>query len=256
MTRLRGSTDTDDSRTIVANAPAILVDDYDRMKIATQIAKQGPSRSQSLLESLLTHEDMDIVWQRLRDAVRGNSEDVQNVAFQSVLSAIKFAWWTYKEPVVPRRTLQKAISRIGVGLESLGRVMMQDVPLASESQPANNAIRNQKKRWKAVPSWLLYECFPDDLAMVLEHYGPHMEVVAIQANEKARTVLAPKRPVDRDGYSWSIFVRILRTKWPQVLLNGQDTDDTLARIARAVLGDRDITAIQVRDTLRRTAVRR
>lgn len=251
MTRSRRPPDTDDLRTIVASAPAYLVDEYRRT---------GPSRSRSLLESLLTHEDMDIVWQRLRDATHGHSEDEQNVAFQSVLSAIKFASWTYKEYVVPRRTLRNAINRIGVGLRSLGRIMMQDSPLASELQSANNAIRNQKKRWK-VPSWLLYECFPDDLAGVLEHYGPHMKTVARQANEKAHTVLSGRRPVDRSGYGWSVFVRILRTKWPQILLKGQDTDDNLARIARAVLPDFDLpdcdlTATQVRDTLRRTSVRR
>lgn len=254
MTRSRRWTDTEDSPNIVPNAPPILVDDYDRMKIASQNAQQGPSLSQSLLERLLTHQDMSVVWQRLGCAIRKNSEEEQHVAFRAVLSAIQYAWWTYKKPVVPRRTLQKAINRLGLGLKSLGKVMVQDRPLASES--ASNAGGNTKKRWKAVPSWLLYECFPDDLAGVLEHYGPHMEIVASQANQKARTVLARTRPVDRSGYGWSVFVRILRMKWPQLLLKGQDTDDTLARIARAVLPDCDVTAPQVRDTLRRTSVRR
>lgn len=244
---------------MVPNAPPILVDDYDRMRIASKNAQQGPSRSQSLLQRLLTHQDMDVVWQRLGCAIRKSSEEEQNVAFQAVRSAIQYAWWTYKEPVVPRRTLQNAISRLGLSLKSLGRVIVQDLPLASESP--SNARGNTKKRWKTVPSWLLYECFPDDLAGVLEHYGPHMEIVASQANQKARTVLAHTRPVDRSGYGWSVFVRILRMKWPQLLLKGQDTDDTLARIARAVLPDCDLpdcdlTTSQVRNTLRRTSVRR
>lgn len=116
-------------------------------------------------------------------------------------------------------------------------------------------FEQRKAVWRGVDSWLLFECFPDDVAEVLDHWAPTMAYIGSEATKKARTVLAHPRPADRSGYDWSVFLRLLKTHWPSPL---QDlcTAEILAPIAMAVLPDLSLTPRQVRDALRPSPSRR
>lgn len=265
--------------TVLANAPRVLVNRYRRMKFAAQVAENqrtesprshngpGPANSLQVLERLLTEPRMGIVWDRVetvllaeREPHNGDGLESKSDAFlegfpgvesnkhegqpyEQLWSAIYYAWARHKEPVVPRRELRRSIGQLTKALEALG-----------------HAIDPRKA---AVPPWLLYECLPDDLAEMLDGdiFAPRLARVAREANEKARTVLARTRPVDRSGYPWGIFVRLLDTHWP-FSLKVLCTHDTLAQIAMAVLPDQSLpprqplTSRQVRDTLRPSQSRR
>lgn len=226
----------DDKPSYPSTAPVVLISRYERSQ---------DSAYRGLLKRLLTDRQMCPVWERLSEALRGQSDSKQDVAYQGLWGAIQYAYVRHKRPVASRRDLRMAISRLSQGLLQAGQAIAPYLPREGE----------EKKVWAGVPSWLLWKCLPDDLAAVLEHWAPHMAYVAREANEKAHTALTNARPVDRGGYDWSVFVRLLQEQWPQSL-DGLCTHDTLARMTCAVFPESPVTTRMMRDTLRRTPSRR
>jgi hypothetical protein len=208
----------------------------------------GPPLVLPLLERLLTDKKMVPVWDQLGHAFSGKSPNEQDIAYNGLWNEIHYAWARCRVPVAPRHGLKKAIREIGQGLQRIGKAI-------APYWPREQTLRAEKNRWPGVPSKLLWQCLPDDLAATLDHWAPHMEYVAQQANEKAHLILAHNRPVDRSGYYWSVFVRLLRDKWPSSL-SGQCTDGMLSLIAYAAFPDIRPTSRQVRDTLRPSPSRR
>jgi hypothetical protein len=183
------------------------------------------------------------VWDQLGHAFSGKSANEQDIAYNGLWSVIQYAWARCGAPVPARRDLEKAIRDVCQGLQRVGKAIAPYWPL-------EEMRRAEEKRWPGMPSTLLWQCLPDDLAASLEHWAPHMKYVAKQAREKAHTILAHKRPVDRSGHSWSVFVRLLRAQWPSPF-SEQCTHDTLSLIACVAFPDISPTPRQVRDTLRR-----
>jgi hypothetical protein len=244
------SLDDDLRAGVLSNAPPVLVSLYVNMRLSARVAQSdgvSPPRTLPLLERLLKDIRMEPVWQTFKHQVRMQSVNQQEAAYRGIWSAIHYAWARYKSPVIPRSELKNAIFRIGRGLQRVGEAIAPYFPDPKEK-------KKKRKVWGGVPSWLLWECLPDELAEVLDHWAPHMGLVAMKANETARTVLANKRPVDRSGYDYSVFMRLFQEKCPQFLKSSL-TDDVLAQIACAAFPDLMLTAQEVRDTLRRTLPR-
>ena len=242
------------------NAPSVLVSQCRHLRLAGQVAKAerakhsrarglpGPAKVLSLMERLLTDKKMDTVWEQLGHALSGKSESEQNVAYLGLWDVIHYAWARCGAPVAPRHDLENAIREIGKGLRRVGKAIAPYWPL-------EQTHRARKKLWPGVPSTLLWQCLPDDLAAPLEHWAPHMEHVTEQAHEKAHTILARNRPVDRGGYPWAVFVRLLQAQWPSSL-QAQCTHNVLSLIACAAFPDISPTPRQVRDVLRPSPSRR
>jgi hypothetical protein len=227
------------------NAPPVLVSLCRHMKFVERDGRMPP-HALSLLERLLTDIRMEPVWQSLGHAIRGSSVNKQDVIYRGIWGAIHYSWARCKYPIASRRELKKAIFRIGQGLQQVGKAIAPYFP--KKSLPT----KKEKKVWPGVPSWLVWECLPDEIAAVLDHWAPHMGHVAMKANETARTVLETKRSIDRSGYDWSVFIRLLQQQCPESL-KATLTHQTLAQIACAVFPDTPVTSQEVRDTLRRTS---
>lgn len=223
----------------------------ERAQIITQAKRAGQkeikglpglSRALPLLEKLLTSPEMDYVWGQLNTTLLDKTTAQQDVVYSSLWDMIHHAFARHQSLIATRRELGQAIRNIGKGLQLIGEAI-------APYRPGKNMVA-KRKPWPGLPSSILWGCLPNDLAEVLEHWAPNMELVAFQANQKAQTILATPRAVDREGYSWSKFIRLVKSGWPSDL-ESLCTNDVLARIARTLLPDCSVTERQVRDTLRR-----
>ncbi len=206
----------------------------------------GPSVALPLLERLLTDSQMETLWVHAQSELSTKTAREQAIIYSSFWSAIRYAWTRRRCPIAPRRKLINAMLNVAKGLRRMGKAIAPHYPRTSQAGEG----------WPGISPTLLTQCLPEELALELDHWAPHMDLIANQAETRVRELLAQPRSLDRGGSHWSNFIRLLKDEWPSSLETICTYKNLSLIVCTAFPDESPVTPQAIRDMMHRPKKRK